>query len=55
MAIARDIAEDGALVGLAGLTERQGDRLIGDIEFIAAGRYWGARNGRARSAREIRQ
>ena len=55
MALARDVAEDGALVGLAGLTERQGDRLIGDIEFIAIGRYWRARNGGARSAWVIRQ
>ena len=46
MAIARDVAEDGSLIGLAGLTERQGDRLIGDLEFIASGRYWTVHNGK---------
>lgn len=34
MCMAREVAHDGALVGLAGLSRQQGDHLIGELEFI---------------------
>lgn len=34
--LAREVSQNGALVGLSGLTIHEGDRLLADLELIAS-------------------